>query len=331
MTTFLLELKTRWLSFFEKYEKIIMFFFKLGMALAALFLLNNEIGYMEFLKNPLIIVPSGVVCALTPAPVTVFVLSFFLLAHLFCLSFRLGMVVLIVLVIMYLIFFRLCPKAIYFLLITCFCFCLHIEYILPVVFGLMLPAGYIIAVDFGIVIYFILHTIGAYEATLTRQATIDNARVLSYISESIFANKTMVAVLIAFTITFILVNVIKRGSFSYSKVYGIIAGIVSEFVLLVITDIWLGAGLSLAAIIVGTLVGTFISFILNAIFFPLDYTRTEHVQFEDEEYYYYIKAVPKRQVAAPDVKVTTINAKDVKERVTMEFTPVDIPEDDSED
>ena len=29
----------------------------------------------------------------------------------------------------------------------------------------------------------------------------------------------------------------------------------------------------------------------------LDYARTENVQFEDDEYYYYVKAVPKKMIA----------------------------------
>lgn len=329
MTTFLLELKTRWIDFFQKHEKLIMFLFKLAMALTALFLITYEIGYFSFLKSPFLLIPSAVVCGLTPAPVTLFVISFFVLAHLFSVSFRLAIVVLLIFVVMYLLFFRICPKAVYILLITCFCFFMHIEYILPVVFGLFFPIGYIFAIDFGIVIYYILHTIGAYEATLTRQSGV-NVQVVSYIAESIFRNNSLYAVLIAFTVTFILVNVIRRGSFGYSKIYAIISGVVSELVLLVVTDIWLSAGLSLAAIIAGTLVGTFIAFLLTTVFFPLDFTRTEHVQFEDDEYYYYVKAVPKRRVAVSDLKVTTINAKDVKERATMEFTPVDMDDDDTE-
>ena len=45
------------------------------------------------------------------------------------------------------------------------------------------------------------------------------------------------------------------------------------------------------------------------LFFNVDYTRTEKVQFEDDEYYYYVKAVPKISVAAPDKKVKKINTK----------------------
>ena len=38
----------------------------------------------------------------------------------------------------------------------------------------------------------------------------------------------------------------------------------------------------------------------------MDYSRTEYVQFEDDEYYYYVKAVPKNTVAVPQKRVKTI-------------------------
>ena len=47
-------------------------------------------------------------------------------------------------------------------------------------------------------------------------------------------------------------------------------------------------------------------------FFALDYKRTEYVQYEDDEYYYYVKAVPKLNVASEDVRIKHINAKKTK-------------------
>ena len=55
------------------------------------------------------------------------------------------------------------------------------------------------------------------------------------------------------------------------------------------------------------------SLILSGIYtffvFAVDYSRTEYVQFEDDDYYYYVKAVPKLTVSTPDVKVQKINAR----------------------
>ena len=38
------------------------------------------------------------------------------------------------------------------------------------------------------------------------------------------------------------------------------------------------------------------------------YTKKEYLQFEDDEYYYYVKAVPKMSIAIPEKKVKKISS-----------------------
>lgn len=60
------------------------------------------------------------------------------------------------------------------------------------------------------------------------------------------------------------------------------------------------------ALLIGSALVLAFGFILNFFFRNLDYTRVEHVQFEDDEYYYYVTAVPKVHLAAEDKKVVKI-------------------------
>lgn len=310
--TFLLELRERWLRFYEKNEKWVLIVAKFAAALTALIILTNEVGFLEILKNPLIIVSAAVLCALTPGFVTIIVLSGFLLLHLFIMSVPLGMVVVVILGIMYLLFFRFCPKAVYLFLITIFCFNLHIPYLLPVVVAILCPVNFIFAFDFGVILYFVIHTISSYGAMLTRQAVMDNAHSLSFISGSILANNEMFAVLITFTITFLITYIIRKLPAKYAGFYAIITGIICQFILLVLTDIWLNANLSLGAIVVETVIEIGLALLFNSLFYGVNYTKTEHFQFDDEEYYYYVKAVPKKTISVSDIKVTHINVKSVK-------------------
>ncbi len=73
-----------------------------------------------------------------------------------------------------------------------------------------------------------------------------------------------------------------------------------------IYPIWMVAVMGLLAI--------GISYILQYFFFVLavDYLGTEYIQFEDDDYYYYVKAVPKIKVTASDVQVKRINVKKMK-------------------
>ena len=67
-------------------------------------------------------------------------------------------------------------------------------------------------------------------------------------------------------------------------------------------------------IVGGILVSAVLALLLQISIFSLDYSRTEYVQFEDDEYYYYVKAVPKISIAVPQKKVKKINAQKAPQR-----------------
>ena len=68
-------------------------------------------------------------------------------------------------------------------------------------------------------------------------------------------------------------------------------------------------GLIIAIILSAAVAGVYHFFV-----FAVDYSRTEYVQFEDDDYHYYVKAVPKIAVSKPDVKVQRINTRKTPRR-----------------
>lgn len=62
-------------------------------------------------------------------------------------------------------------------------------------------------------------------------------------------------------------------------------------------------------LIVGNVISVLIGLVLQFFFFNLDYTRTERVQFEDDEYYYYVKAVPKLYVTTSEKQIKSFGGK----------------------
>ena len=60
--------------------------------------------------------------------------------------------------------------------------------------------------------------------------------------------------------------------------------------------------------ILGMIISILLSLVVQFFAHNVDYSRTEYVQFEDEEYYYYVKAVPKNSVAKSKVTVKKITS-----------------------
>jgi uncharacterized protein YacL len=86
-----------------------------------------------------------------------------------------------------------------------------------------------------------------------------------------------------------------------------VVGAISLIISILIGDIMSDTQISIPGVIIGTVISALLMLVVEFFAFNLDYSRTEKVQFEDDEYYYYVKAVPKVTVATPERKVKKIN------------------------
>ena len=71
----------------------------------------------------------------------------------------------------------------------------------------------------------------------------------------------------------------------------------------------------MAAVIISAVGSCILGLILEFFVLGVDYSRSENLQFEDDEYYYYVKAVPKMTVAAPEKRVKRITTQRVSQNI----------------
>ena len=83
---FLLELKENIKRFFNKYDIYIIPTAKFILAFISFMILNASIGYMTKLSNPVIALLLSLACAFAPSGFTVFILSVYMLIHLYAIS-----------------------------------------------------------------------------------------------------------------------------------------------------------------------------------------------------------------------------------------------------
>ena len=137
-----------------------------------------------------------------------------------------------------------------------------------------------------------------------------------YIIDGFISNKGMILTIVAFTATIIIVYLIRRLSVDYAWTIAIIAGAIANVLVLLVGDLIFDTKISILATILGTFISVGISFVIQFFLFNMDYTRTEMVQFEDDEYYYYVKAVPKIIVSTPEKRVKKINPQRTREEIS---------------
>lgn len=97
-----------------------------------------------------------------------------------------------------------------------------------------------------------------------------------------------------------------------------VAGAIINIVVNIVGDMVLGVHTSYASLAAGSIAAVIVGLVLELMFFSVDYTRSENMQFEDDEYYYYVKAVPKISVAKPEKTVKRINGRRETEIIDTE-------------
>ena len=187
-------------------------------------------------------------------------------------------------------------------------FFLKIPYVMPMAMGLLgLPTS-IVSVSFGIIIYYMLN----YFSASTNVAKVgtdveETANQFQTVLKGILGDRGMLVLIAAFAVCIILVYVIRRSSMDHSWRIAIGAGAISLIVCILIGDLVCETNISFFGVVVGTVVSAALMLVVEFFAFNVDYSRTEKVQFEDDDYYYYVKAVPKVTLSAPDRKVKRIN------------------------
>ena len=307
--TSLLEIKQYLKIFYSRYDIYLIPAIKFLLAFFAFLFMNGQIGFMEKVSSPAISLLLALLCSFLPVNMTAVFGGLLLCAHAFALSLETFAVTVGILFIMYAVYFRVAPGQGYVLVLTPLAFFLKIPHVLPLVLGL--TGGPVCAVPraCGTVCYYLMYYMKNNEKMLSSSETEKMAERLLYLVENVLNNRNMLLTILVFAVTLMIVYLIRRMSVDYSWYVAICAGAVSNVVLFLIGGLVMKASVSIGFVVLGTLVGVLVALIVEFFALSVDYSRTEYTQFEDDEYYYYVKAVPKMSIAVSEKKVKRINSR----------------------
>lgn len=305
----LLEIKEYLKRFYSKYEAYIVPFLKFLTAMVTLLIVNKELGFMAQLDSFAIVLLAALFCSFLPMNFIIVIAALFTVGHIYKLSLECAAGVLVLFLLMFLLYFRFSPKDTIVVVLTPICFALKIPTVIPLAMGLVGGPASVVSVGCGVIVYYVLSFIGT-NASMINALDADGSLVrFKYLVDGIIDNKAMMVTVVAFAVTIILVYIIRRFPVDHCWTYAMIAGALMNIVILMLGDLKFRTNISIIGTIFGSIVAVGIVKVLQLFVFNVDYSRTEHVQYEDDEYYYYVKAVPKMSVAVPAKTVTKIDTK----------------------
>ena len=305
--TNLLEIKDRLIRFYSKYETYLFPVVKFIVAIVLFTVINMNIGFMEKISRFPIALILALVCAILPVNATIWLAAFVVLADMYALSMEVAVTTLVLFAALFFLYFRFAPKDGFAAVLTPVCFKLNIPYVMPIGCSLLRDAYSVVAIICGTVIYYFLDGIHQNSGTLKNVvADGGTAATTSKFDISVgqlLSNKEMYLVIAIFTITAIVVYLVRRLEVEHAWTLAIISGVLIEVVGLFVGYLVLNVSGKTLGLLIGNIFSLLISFVIQFLFMNLDYARTERVQFEDDDYYYYVKAVPKKMVAVKEVTV----------------------------
>ena len=294
-------------KFIAKYDVYLKPLLKLIVALASLMMINAKIGYMQKIDNLSIVLIAALMCSFMPMNFIVFVAAVFIVLHMYALSLECAAITLVIFIVLFLLYLRFSSKDTLVVVLTPMSFVLGIPYVMPLVMGLVGTPVSAISVGCGVIVTFLIGYIADSATTLSGMESEEMSTKIRFIIDGFLDNKEMFLTIAAFAVVIILVYLIRRLSVDYAWTIAIIAGGLATVVIFLVGDLMFDTNVSILGLIVGTIFSMLIAKIVEFFAFHVDYSRTEKVQFEDDEYYYYVKAVPKIIVAAPSRTVKKIN------------------------
>ncbi len=308
MTT-LLEIREKIKQIYSRNEVYILPVVKFLLAFLVLNVLNGQLGYMKQLDSLAIVLVVSLACSFLPVGAMIFFATIFSLLHMYALSLEVALVGICVYLLMYLLFFRFNPKDTLAVVLTPLLCLMKMPYIMPVAMGLLGTPASAVSVSCGVVIYFLIVSVSTNATTISTMGSEEAAAKIRMIIDGLLGNKQMLVMVIAFAITVLLVYIVRRMSVDYSWTIAMIAGAMANLVILLVGDLLYDTNMSVLNAIFGAVLAVAVGKVIEFFRFCVDYSRTEKVQFEDDEYYYYVKAVPKMMVTAPTKTVKKINTQ----------------------
>ena len=313
MTT-LLVMKQVLITLYSKYEVYITPLLKFVLALVSLLLINSRIGYMDSIDRMTVVLIVALMCSFMPMNFIVVISALFTLLHLYAFSMECAVVVGVGFLLMFLLYLRFSPRDTLVVVLLPVCFILKIPYVVPLAMGLLGTPASVVSVACGVIAYYMIHYVVQNVSVIAAMADEETETVakLRFIIDGILKNREMVITIAAFAIAVVMVYLIRRLSIDYAWTIAMVAGVMVDIMVLLVGDLMFDTNVDLFRVVFGNIVSFLFALVLQFFVFNVDYRRTEKVQFEDDEYYYYVKAVPKIVVSKPEKKVKKINSQRAK-------------------
>ncbi|MQN01887.1 MAG: hypothetical protein DUD27_04850 [Lachnospiraceae bacterium] len=267
------------------------------------FIISRDFGFSTLLSSPVITIILTAAGVFVPFSGIALMLVIYTVLQILNLSQSVGVVLLLMYLFFYAFTYSYKAKNMNLLPGITVLYRISIPYCAPMVAGLFGDYHEVTSIIGGSAIAYYMKSVHDAVPTLSESG---NATGGLDILSSMIGNSGFYFFMAAMVIMFLMVTTIRNIRSPHSWIFAVILGVLSEALIMAGGEIFFGQGPGAASLFFGNVVAAVVGFLSAAFLQNLDYTRVERVQFEDDEYYYYVTAVPKIHISKEDKEIKRI-------------------------
>lgn len=292
----IVHLKERIIVFYRKNADWLSPVMKAAFSFLALMVLRILFPYPSMMAKTEVLLGISVIQAFVPTIVMFFSAFGLILAGLWKVSLDIFSLFMIIMIIYILAFARIDKKYVYIMLLTPILFQYKLEFMLPVVLGMIIGYGAILPCLGGIFLYFLS---GYTDAAITVVNASEKAELgmgVQRIFDMISIDRYMLVVMVTFALIILLASCLEQLLYERTWRLALVAGNIALILIMLLGKLFFDYDLSMARLFLECVCSMIIGQVIMLFHGIGDVSRIEKVSFEDDEYIYYVKAVPKMKM-----------------------------------
>ena len=325
-------------DFCRKQDEIITPLFRFVWSLIVFMSVNKLFHYNTLANKIEVVILLSILAALLPDGFMFFMVGVLITLHSFSVSLEVGAVFIVIFTAIYCVFVRFFPHYVYAIMLVPVCYVLHIPFAAPIIIAMVAGIPGLVPSICGIVLYYFSLCAAEVSRLLAVESAENEIEALRQLSEVLMSNKDMYTTIIIFAITILVTAILKKFSYPFAIYIAIAAGTIVNIIGSIFAGYIVGEDVAAGLVLAGSLIGAVIAMVIRFGQGVLDYQHTERVQFEDDDYYYYVKAVPKidsekakeKGIKRSEEKRRPSEAVSSKVREILDTPTLDIPDTDNE-
>ncbi len=265
---------------------------KMLLAFIMLIAIEKGMGYYDLLTRPVVILAAALICTLFPWGFISAVAGVFVIINMFEVSPIMAAATAAFGIIVFVLYYGFKPGTGIIISLVPLLFYFKIPFVLPLIMGLTVGIYSAVPAAIGVAAWQLIHYFAENAEAIKDSGSGLAASEVSELATQMLNNKYMFITMLAFAVCIAAVNIVSESSLDNSRVLAVSVGTGILAVIMILGGVFVGEA-SLLTDIIGLVLSYVVAFLYVIVFFSADYARIEKLSYEDDDYYYYVKAVPK--------------------------------------